>query len=57
MLTTDEISELMKTIESLRKQMIISGLTEGLSSKNTIAISQRLDEHIAKYQSIHFFKT
>lgn len=52
MSTTDNKSDLMRTIESLREEMIRTGIKEGMSSNNTITISQKLDEYIAKYQSI-----
>ncbi|WP_144061446.1 aspartyl-phosphate phosphatase Spo0E family protein [Bacillus sp. 1NLA3E] len=44
--------EIMRTIESLRKEMIQIGIKEGLQSEKTIKISQRLDVFIAQYQSI-----
>lgn len=47
-------SKLMDTIESLRKEMILIGSKEGLSSPKTIAISQKLDGFIAKYHSLHY---
>jgi hypothetical protein len=49
----DEILKLIKTIESLRKEMILTGIQEGFSSERTIAISQELDIHITRYQMIH----
>ncbi len=46
--------KLVDTIESLRKEMILIGSKEGLSSPKTIAISQKLDGFIAKYHSLHY---
>ncbi|MBO0962513.1 aspartyl-phosphate phosphatase Spo0E family protein [Neobacillus sp. MM2021_6] len=48
----DKKSNLLLIIKSLRKDMIQAGLKDGLASKKTIAISQQLDEYIAKYQMI-----
>lgn len=48
---TADISELVKTIESLRQEMLRVGKNEGLSSEKTIYISQMLDFYIAKYQA------
>lgn len=45
-----EKSHLNRIINTLRNEMIQTGLKEGLSSKKTIALSQRLDEYIARYQ-------
>jgi hypothetical protein len=44
--------EIMRTIESLRQEMIQIGIKEGLHSEKTIKISQQLDVFIAQYQSI-----
>ena len=44
--------ELLKNIDYLRDEMIRLGLKEGLSSKNTIYISQILDGYLVKYQSL-----
>ncbi|MGG3564973.1 aspartyl-phosphate phosphatase Spo0E family protein [Neobacillus rhizosphaerae] len=49
---TDKKGNLLLIIKSLRKEMIQAGLKEGLASEKTIAISQQLDEYIAKYQVI-----
>lgn len=51
---TEKNLELLNLIESLRKEMIIVGLKEGLSSDKTIEISQKLDQYIASYQANHF---
>lgn len=45
-----EKSDLTKIISSLRQEMIQTGLKEGLTSKNTVEISQKLDKYIALYQ-------
>ncbi|WHZ00472.1 aspartyl-phosphate phosphatase Spo0E family protein [Neobacillus sp. YX16] len=50
---TNEQSELIRIIESLRREMIQTGMKEGLTSKNTIKISRKLDEYIVKYQATH----
>lgn len=39
-------------IETLRKEMIQSGIEEGLSSKKTIEISHLLDQYLLKYQKL-----
>jgi len=44
--------ELLRNIDYLRDEMIRIGLEEGLSSKNTIYISQILDVYLVKYQSL-----
>lgn len=54
---TDEKSELMMMIEVLRKKMIQTGLKEGLSSKNTLSLSQQLDEIITKYQESSYIES
>lgn len=51
---TKDKSELLGTIESLRKELIRIGNQEGLSSRKTIEISQKLDLFISKYQTIRF---
>lgn len=52
----DRKKEILRNINYLREEMIRLGLEEGLSSKNTIMISQILDFYIVKYQAIQFFK-
>jgi hypothetical protein len=42
---------LIKSIKTLQEELIITGIKEGLGSKNTIVISQKLDLYIAKYQT------
>ncbi|MDQ0155407.1 aspartyl-phosphate phosphatase Spo0E family protein [Robertmurraya andreesenii] len=42
--------KLVNMIETLRKEMIQSGMKEGLSSKKTIELSQLLDQYMLKYQ-------
>jgi hypothetical protein len=51
-----EKKELLRNIDYLREEMIRFGLEEGLSSKNTIMISQILDLYIVKYQSKQLFE-
>ncbi|MEH7252870.1 aspartyl-phosphate phosphatase Spo0E family protein [Neobacillus niacini] len=36
-------------MERLREEMVTTGLSEGLSSEQTIKISQKLDHYIAIY--------
>jgi hypothetical protein len=43
--------ELQNKIETLRKEMINIGLSNGFGSPKTITISQKLDRYIAKYQA------
>lgn len=47
---TNEKSDLIMTIESLRYKMIQTAIKEGFGSKNTITISQQLDDYIAQFQ-------
>lgn len=47
-----EKSFLKYSIESLRNEMIRIGIQEGLTSENTIKVSQKLDIFIAKYQAM-----
>ncbi len=47
--------ELLRNIDYLREEMIRFGIEEGFLSKNTIYISQILDEYIVKYQSLRKF--
>ncbi len=51
-----EKKELLRNIDYLREEMIRFGLEEGFLSKNTIFISEILDEYIVKYQSIQHSK-
>jgi hypothetical protein len=51
-----EKKDMLRNIDYLREAMIRFGLEEGLSSKNTIMISQILDVYIVKYQSIQHSK-
>lgn len=48
----DEKNDLLNIIATVREEMIRTGMTEGLTSINTIKLSQRLDEYIARYQAI-----
>ncbi|WP_053362396.1 aspartyl-phosphate phosphatase Spo0E family protein [Bacillus sp. FJAT-27251] len=45
-----EKSNLVQSIQLLRQEMIETGLKEGLTSKKTIELSQKLDSFIARYQ-------
>lgn len=45
---------LVYKIETLRKEMIQSGMEEGLSSKKTIELSQLLDQYMLKYQKLNY---
>lgn len=47
---------LLVLIEKTRREMIVSGLEDGLLSKRTIELSQQLDEYIAKYQMLKLEK-
>jgi hypothetical protein len=42
---------LLDIIETLRKELILSGLEFGLTSKSTIKISRELDKYIFDYES------
>jgi hypothetical protein len=50
-----EKKDLLRNIDYLREEMIKFGIEEGFLSKNTIFISQILDEYIVKYQSLRKF--
>jgi hypothetical protein len=50
-LTNSTPYELQNKIEKLRKEMIILGLRNGFGCPQTINISQKLDNYIAKYQA------
>lgn len=43
---------LKNSIESLRNEMIRIGIQEGLTSRRTIEISQKLDVYITQYQEL-----
>lgn len=45
-----EKSNLIQIIQLLRQEMIETGLKEGLTSKKTIELSQKLDRYITRYQ-------
>lgn len=45
-------SNLLIVIKALRNEMIHTGMKEGLTSEKTLAISQKLDTYISRYQSI-----
>lgn len=42
---------LLQHIQSLRDQLVHTGIQEGLSHEKTIHLSQKLDEYIFLYQS------
>lgn len=48
----DTPTKIQLKIETLRQEMIQSGLNEGLTSKRTIEISNKLDDYIVKYQQM-----
>ncbi|MBT2759045.1 aspartyl-phosphate phosphatase Spo0E family protein [Mesobacillus foraminis] len=52
-----EESELVITIETLRRKMVQTGMQEGLGSKNTLTLSRQLDDFITKYQKHGFIET
>ena len=54
--SVEEKKDILRNIDYLREEMIRIGLEEGLSSKNTIMISQMLDVYIGQYQSIQHFE-
>lgn len=51
MIESDQL--LLNSIQSLREKMIQIGLKEGLQSKNTIEISQKLDKLLNIYQALN----
>ncbi|WP_394232409.1 Spo0E family sporulation regulatory protein-aspartic acid phosphatase [Niallia oryzisoli] len=44
-------TKLLQHIQSLREQLVLTGLKEGLNNEKTIHLSQELDEYIYLYQS------
>jgi hypothetical protein len=48
----EEKSKLEKIINVKRKELIKTGMQEGLQSKRTLIISQQLDIFIVKYQKL-----
>lgn len=46
-----DLCQLEDKIELLRKEMMMLGLKEGISSEKTIFISQKLDHYITMYQT------
>lgn len=46
------IHELLRTINSLKQEMIQAGIQEGLTSNKTVELSQKLDKYIALYQVV-----
>lgn len=51
-----ELRELKHVIESLRLEMINTGISKGFCHKRTIELSQKLDENIFKYQLFRYKK-
>ena len=45
-----EKSNIIQIIELLRQELTETGLKEGLTSKKTIELSQKLDSFITRYQ-------
>ncbi|MFD1706574.1 aspartyl-phosphate phosphatase Spo0E family protein [Siminovitchia sediminis] len=43
---------LQKEINALRREMIMTGMTKGLSSKKTVEVSQKLDHILNQYELI-----
>lgn len=52
MTISENEDDVLKTIKFLRKEMIHSGIQEGLTSEKTLSISRKLDIYITKYQMI-----
>ena len=50
-LTLDNRSGVDRTIESLREELINSGMQVGFTHKKTLELSQKLDSFIASYQA------
>jgi hypothetical protein len=50
-LTLDNRSGVDRTIESLREELINSGMQVGFTHEKTLELSQKLDSFIAKYQA------
>ncbi len=55
-MTSTEIEELKEGIKQLRKEMIQTAAVTGLNSHKTLAISQKLDQLITRYQRLLFKK-
>lgn len=51
---TEQTQDLISIIENLREEMIRTSMREGLSSDNTLRLSQTLDEYLVKYQTIEY---
>jgi hypothetical protein len=49
-LNSENRLEILTIINLLKNEMIHVGLQEGLTSKKTVALSQKLDEYITRYQ-------
>ena len=50
-LTLDNRSGIDRTIESLREELINSGMQVGFTHEKTLELSQKLDSFIASYQA------
>ena len=50
-LTLDNRSGVDRTIESLREELINSGMQVGFTHEKTLELSQKLDSFIARYQA------
>ena len=50
-LTLDNRSGVDRTIESLREELINSGMQVGFTHEKTLELSQKLDSFIASYQA------
>jgi uncharacterized protein YutE (UPF0331/DUF86 family) len=50
-------STLLKNIQTLRDQLVHSGVYEGLDNEKTIHLSQKLDKYIYLYQSFDKLET
>ena len=50
-LTLDNRSGVDRTIESLREELINSGMQVGFTHEKTLELSQKLDFFIARYQA------
>ncbi|WP_338452172.1 aspartyl-phosphate phosphatase Spo0E family protein [Niallia oryzisoli] len=44
-------TKLLQHIQSLREQLVLTGIKEGLNHEKTLHLSQKLDEYIYLYQS------
>lgn len=49
-MNTENVCELLDTIDSLKTQLLKYGVEKGLNDPNTIQISELLDTYIVMYQ-------